>query len=78
MQRISAITGDVASVFPGNNDNSKIYGVHRYIFIEIILAWVMSLCFIEHKKTIQRSGKDIYAKFLSNRTDGTSDWICDP
>ena len=48
MQRIPPITGDVASVFSGNNDNSRIYGVQRYIIIEIIPAVVNIPRFIEH------------------------------
>jgi hypothetical protein len=39
MQRIPPITGDVASVFLGKNDNSRILDIQHYIFIEIILVW---------------------------------------
>ena len=48
MQMIPPITGDVASVFPENNDNPPISAIHRYSFIEIILAWVRFPLFSEH------------------------------
>ena len=48
MQRIPPITGDVASVFSEKNDNSRIYEVQRYIFIEIIPEWVIIPHFSEH------------------------------
>ena len=48
MQRMPPITGDVAPEFSGKNDNSRIYGVQRYIFIEIIPTWVIIPRFSEH------------------------------
>ncbi|MDO9035747.1 MAG: hypothetical protein Q7U51_11145, partial [Methanoregula sp.] len=37
-----------ASVSSEKNDNSRLYGIQRYIFIEIIPAWVKIARFREH------------------------------